>query len=122
MNKIIIEPFGELAISRPNLAAALDLIATWGDNPNRAKIGRLCAAALGLCLPGANLPGYSMIDCDPIAYGGQCLDRLLRAGLTASQVYEHGVLLINYCAELLPSEKEVKEAENFTIHPKAAAV
>jgi len=114
MDKIILHPFGELSVVKPNLAAALDIVATWGDNPSRAQIGRLCAAAMGICCPSVHLPGYSMIDCHPIAYGGRCLERLLNKGVAASDIYSFGAEIINFMAEQLPLEKEVQAAEDFT--------
>ena len=114
IDTITLPPVGDIQVVKPSLAASLDMVSTWGEKPTRAQIGRLCAAAIGICCPHVKLPAYSMIDCHPIAYGGHCLEKLLRLGVTASDIYAVGVQLIDVMAESLPSEAEVKEAENFT--------
>ena len=40
-------------------------------NPNRAQLGRLFAAIIGLTIQGARCPKYSLADADPIQYGGK---------------------------------------------------
>ena len=99
--------------SRPNLACALDVVSLWGDGPNRAHMGRLCACALGLCVPALKLPKYNMIHADPIAYGGKALDHLLSRGVPAGEIYTHGMNVIVLMADLLPRAEEVEKAEEF---------
>ena len=84
----------QLSCSQPSLAAALDVVSIWGINPSRAHVGRLCAAAIGLCCQEARLPRYSMIDAAPIPYGGRVLEKLLDRGIHAEEIYTQGLELI----------------------------
>lgn len=109
-----------IPVTEPNLAIALDIISLWGDGPTRAHMGRLCACAMGVCVPSLQLPAYSMIHADPIAYGGKALERLLSRGISAGNVYSEGMKIIVWMAGLLPHEKEVEAAKDFLSEKGAA--
>ena len=68
----------------PNpLLFVLTFISIWGSEPNRAQLGRLCAAAIAVGVDHSKcLPAYPVASGDPIVFGFKCLDRLLDAGMT----------------------------------------
>ena len=99
--------------TKPSLAAALDVVSLWGINPSRAHVGRLCAAAIGLCCPNLQLPRYSMIDAAPIPYGGRVLEKLLAKGIHAEEIYTQGIEVIVWLAGQLPQAQEVAKAKDF---------
>ena len=112
--KTIILNGQEYQVHKPNLASALDFVAMWSTNPSRAHIGRLCAASIGLVCPALHMPGYSMVDAMPIAYGGKCLQRLLEKGITASEVYTVGADILVWLAGLLPQQPEIETTKKNT--------
>lgn len=114
MEKITLSPIGDTPVTKPNLAGALDMVSIWSlQTANRAKHGRICAAVIGLCCQNLGLPRYSMLDCEPIGYGGKCLEALLGKGIWAGSIYEAGGALLVWLCSLLPQQKEVEKAENF---------
>jgi hypothetical protein len=42
------------------------------------------------------------------------MDRLLDSGVTASEIFDHGVQCLVAMAEKLPTESEVEDTANFT--------
>lgn len=102
-------------ITPKSLATCLDFVSVWGANPNRAQLGRLCAAAVGVCVDhSAILPKYKVSSADPLAYGHTIMDRLLEAGVTPGEIYDHGSQLLLAMAQQLPTEDEVEDLANFT--------
>jgi hypothetical protein len=102
-----------------SIATCLDFVSIWGSNPNRAQLGRLCAASIALCVDHARiLPAYPISSGDPIAYGHKVLDRLLENGVSPSAVYEMGSSLLVEMMKIIPSEDEVEERANFTQAPE----
>jgi hypothetical protein len=98
-----------------SLATCLDFISVWGSNPNRAQLGRLCAASIGVSLDHKKiLPKYKIQSADPLSYGHKIMDRLLDSGVTASEIFDHGVQCLVAMAEKLPTESEVEDTANFT--------
>ena len=63
-----------------SIATCLDFVSIWGtEGPNRAHLGRLCAAAIAVSVDHKRvLPAYPVTSGDPIAYGYKILDRLLK--------------------------------------------
>ena len=116
MNDINIPPLGDLTCTQPALVLCYDLLSEWGDSPSRPKIGRLCAAAIGLCTQHhqTQLPVYKVSSLDLVGYGNRCLDRLLQKGVTAGAVVTQGMLLVQQMAEALPQDHEVTDTVNFT--------
>lgn len=99
----------------PSIATCLDFVAIWGSDPNRAQLGRLCAAAIAVSVDHKRvLPAYNLKSGDPIAYGHKVLDRLLDAGVTPGKVYEMGSEALLEMMKVIPSEKEVEDRANFT--------
>jgi len=98
-----------------SIATCLDFVAIWGSDPNRAQLGRLCAAAIAVSVDHKRvLPAYNLNSGDPIAYGHKILDRLLEAGVTPAQVYKMGSLVLAEMIKIIPKEAEVEERANFT--------
>lgn len=98
-----------------SIATCLDFVAIWGSDPNRAQLGRLCAAAIAVSVDHKRvLPAYNLSSGDPIAYGHKVLDRLLDAGVTPGKVYEMGSEALLEMMKVIPSEKEVEDRANFT--------
>lgn len=108
MEKIHLSPFGDIALQQPKLSIVYDLIATWTSNPPQAHIGRLAAAAIGVCSDGA-LPEYDIDQARPIAYGGLILDRLLDAGCSPHDIVTEGMKVLTLLAPMLLKEDEVKK-------------
>lgn len=111
--------FGTIPATRPRSFAAInDLCAEWTDNSSRAKMARLCAAAIGLCWDRDEKPNgpprYNVAVAEPIAYGGVVLDWLAAKNVPLSKVYKVGSELILQVAETLPLETEVTETEDFS--------
>ena len=104
-----------------SLATCLDFVSIWGSDPNRAQLGRLCAAAIAVCVDHAKcLPAYPISDGDPIAFGHKVLDRLLSAGVLVSDVYEIGSDLLVEMVNQIPTEQAVEDKANFTQAPAGA--
>lgn len=103
-----------------SMATSLDFVSIWGAEPNRAQLGRLCAAVIAVCVDHARvLPSYPVATGDPIAFGHKCLDRLLEAGVGAGDIYEIGSQLLVEMIKEIPSEREVEDLANFTSQPGA---
>lgn len=97
-----------------SIATCLDFVSIWGSDPNRAQLGRLCAAAIAVSVDHARiLPAYPVASGDPIAYGYKILERLLENGVTPARVYEMGSSLLVEMIKVIPSEKEVEDKANF---------
>jgi len=100
-----------------SIATCLDFVSIWFSEPNRAQLGRLCAAAIALSVDHARiLPAYPIASGDPIAYGHKILDRLLSNGVPPSAVYEMGSAVLIEMMQVIPTEESVEERANFT-HP-----
>jgi len=82
-------------------------------NPNRAIMGRLFAAMIGLTIKGANNPKYSLADADPIQYGGKMQEWLQSNGLGPLESLTIGSKLFSFLSEHIPTNNEVEEAANF---------
>ncbi|MBM84400.1 MAG: hypothetical protein CMM47_00055 [Rhodospirillaceae bacterium] len=102
-----------------SMATCLDFVAIWGSDPNRAQLGRLCAAAIAVCTDHAKcLPAYPIMSGDPIAFGHKILDRLLDAGVAPAYIYEQGSNLLIEMMKEIPTEKRVEEKANFILPPE----
>ena len=99
----------------PNsLATCLDFVSVWGSTLNRAQLGRLCAAAIGVCVDHAKvLPAYKINTADPLSYGHKIMERLLESGVSPGEIYEVGAGLLLEMAHKLPTEDEVETESNF---------
>lgn len=101
-----------------SIATCLDFISIWGSDPNRAQLGRLCAAAIAVSTDHAKcLPAYPVLSGDPIGFGHKILDRLLDAGVTPGYIYEQGSNILIEMMQEIPKEKAVEEQANFTQPP-----
>tara|TARA_Y100000401_G_C8293611_1_gene210112 strand:+ start:385 stop:771 length:387 start_codon:yes stop_codon:yes gene_type:complete len=119
MKPIELGKLGSVQVSQPgSFAVVSDLCAEWNENASRAKLARLCAAAIGVCWSTSNEgkkpPRYDFTAADPIGYGGAVLDWLFAFGVPMSSVYEAGGALISELFKMIPTEQEVEQAENFT--------
>ena len=114
--EIDLKKLGQHTTQTPNsLALCLDFISIWGSDPNRAQLGRLCAAAIGVCVDHAKcLPAYKTATGDPINYGFKIMDRLLQNNVSPGYVYEIGSKLLTEMMEKIPTDREVEETANFT--------
>ena len=98
-----------------SMATCWDFVAIWGGNPNQARLARLCAGAIGVCVDHAKcLPAYRVVDGDPIAYGHTIMDRLLAAGMTPGDVYGVGVECLIEMTKQIPTNDAVEDTANFT--------
>ena len=98
-----------------SIATCLDFVSIYGSQPNRAQLGRLCAAAIAAAVDHKRvLPAYPVTSGDPIAFGYKVLDRLMDAGVTPSKIYEMGSEVLLEMMRVIPSEQEVEDRANFT--------
>lgn len=110
---IKIQTFGELECKLPPLSTCFDLVSLWSDDQNRSHLGRLCAMALCVCGVDDRLPKKRHLT-DLHQYGSTCLDTLLGADVPVHQIMDAGMQCLTMMANALPSQREVKETENFT--------
>ena len=99
---------------KPRSSVIFDLISTWTTDPSRAHIGRLAAAAIGVCCIDPKFPRYDTGAAAPIAYGGLMIDHLLKRGGDTNQILVVGIDLLGKISEHLITQKEVDDAVNFT--------
>ena len=109
MKHITIKPVGKISVKNPKLSTVYDIVSTWTTSPSQAHIGRLCAAAIGVCCEDARLPVYDNDQARPIAYGGLCMDTLLQAGCKPNEIIEKGMEVLTMLAPMLLKEDEVKK-------------
>jgi len=102
-----------------SIATCLDFVSIWGSNPNRAQLGRLCAAAIAVCTDHAKcLPAYPITSGDPISFGHKILDRLIDAGVKPAYIYEQGSDILLEMMKQIPTDEKVEEKANFTQRAK----
>tara|TARA_B100000963_G_C22507280_1_gene616615 strand:- start:680 stop:1018 length:339 start_codon:yes stop_codon:yes gene_type:complete len=82
-------------------------------NPNRAQLGRLFAAIIGLTIQGARCPKYSLADADPIQYGGKMQEWLQAKNISPVEVLTVGSKVFSFLSEHLATKEEVEQAGNF---------
>ena len=114
---ITIQGLGELPVNSPRPSIAYDLIATWSGEPSRAHVGRLAAAAIGICCEDRRFPRYDTGQARPISYGGLLMDHLVGRGITPPDILDAGMLLMADMAPLLLQEREVKKKLDITTPP-----
>lgn len=105
----------EWAFGMPkSMCAVWDVFYMISTNPNRAQLGRLFAAIIGIMLQGQGNPRYSLHDCDVLAYGGRMQDWLSSKGVSPISVLNLGTELFNDLSKHIATEQQVKNAENFS--------
>ena len=119
MDSIELGKLGTVQCVQPaSFSVVSDLCAEWNETATRAKLARLCAAAIGVCWDRnkntKRPPFYDTTAADPIGYGGVVLDWLYKEGAAMSTVYEAGGSLMSHLFGTIPTEKEVLKAEDFT--------
>ena len=88
----------------------IDLLTTWGDDPTRQQLARLCAATVALCLDlGKPPPKYNNATGEIMAYGAAAMDWLIDQGVAPTTIYKHGPALVEKIAESIPTEAEVDD-------------
>ena len=98
-----------------SLATCVDFVSIWGSDPNRAQLGRLCAAAIAVGVDHSKvLPAYKISTGDPILFGHKIMDRLLEAGVTLSSIYELGSQVLVLMMQAIPKEQDVEDTANFS--------
>lgn len=113
--KVDLKKLGEHEVVLPkSIAVSLDFVSIWGSEPNRAQLGRLCAAAIAVGVNHAKcLPAYPVATGDPITFGFKCLERMLDAGMTPGSIYEQGSAVLVEMMKTIPTEEEVEATANF---------
>ena len=106
------------AVQPRSFAAINDLCAEWSEASSRARLARLCAAAIGMCWDRDDKPKaparYNVAVADPIAYGGVVLDWVYAQKVPVSLVYAAGSALVLELVDVIPSETEVAKTEDFS--------
>ena len=99
-----------------SMCVVWDVFYMISTNPNRAQLGRLFAALWGCMLTNhKDMPKYSISDCDLMAYGGRMQEWLATKKVNPIDVLNVGTELFQKMSEHIATEKEVEEAENFSI-------
>ena len=103
-----------------SMSTMCDVFYMISTNPNRAQLGRLFAALVGICIQNhPSCPKYSLSDCDLMAYGGKVQEWLSSQGVNPIQVLQVGTELFQMMTEHISTDEEVEAAENFTSPPPA---
>jgi len=98
-----------------SLATCVDFVSIWGSEPNRAQLGRLCAAAIAVGVDHSKvLPAYKISSGDPIMYGHKIMDRLLDAGVLVPEIYDLGSQVLIQMMQAIPTEEAVDNTANFS--------
>ena len=97
-----------------SMCAIWDVFYMISTQPNRAQLGRLFAAIIGIMLQKETQPRYSLSDCDLMSYGGKMQEWLSSQDIGPVSVLNIGTDLFNELSKHIATEKQVKEAENFT--------
>ena len=119
MEAVTLGKLGSVAVVPPSSFAIIsDLCSEYNDKASRAKLARLCAAAIGVCWDRSKNdkrpPVYDFTAADPIGYGGAVIDWLHGFDVSISTIFNVGGSLIVQLFERIPLESEVTEAEDFT--------
>ena len=119
MDSIELGKLGSVAVLKPRSFAAInDLCSEWTDTASRAKLARLCGAAVGICWDfdkhPKGPPAYAIEAADPVAYGGAVIDWLYARDISPALVYPAGRELIEWLFGEIPTEAEVADAEVFS--------
>lgn len=109
MDKIFLLPIGDIPIKKPRPSLAYDLISSWSNDPTRPQMGRISAAAIGICGQINHWPKYDTDQARPIAYGGKMMDILIGAGCKPALILEAGVDILQWIAPMLINDDELKK-------------
>lgn len=109
----------ESKILLPSYADRADLMDAWRAAvaaDDYAALRRVCAAALGLCVPRvARRADVGTWDgARLLSYGGRVLSSLHATGSPDAEIIEHATTLLRLVADSLVSEAEVKAKADFT--------
>ena len=98
-----------------SMSTMWDVFYMISTNPNRAQLGRLFAALVGVTILNyPSCPKYSLSDCDLMAYGGRVQEWLSSHKVNPIEVLQVGTALFQMISEHISSVKDVEAAENFT--------
>lgn len=98
--------------------AIWDVFYMISTNPNRAQLGRLFAALVGICLKNETThPKYSLSDCDLMSYGGNMQGWLHKNNVSPVDVLTVGSSLFEMLSNHIATNKAVEAAENFSNPP-----
>lgn len=90
-----------------------DLVSEYtGNQSNRAKLARLCAAVICVCWSEENergAPVYDVASGDVIAFGGEALEWMIRKKVDLGEMYTAARPMFIELWEQLPKEKEVSQ-------------
>jgi len=110
METITLSPIGEIKLIRPKMSIVYDIISTWTASPSQAHIGRLAAAAIGVCAdPAVSLPAYDTDQARPVAFGGLVMDELLGRKVSPADIVETGIQILTILAPQLLGEEEIQK-------------
>jgi len=103
-----------------SMSTVWDVFYMISTNPNRAQLGRLFAALVGVTIKNnPSCPKYSISDCDLMAYGGKVQEWLSSQKVNPIEVLQVGTELFQMMTEHISTDDEVEAAENFTSPPPA---
>ncbi len=103
-----------------SMSTMWDVFYMISTNPNRAQLGRLFAALVGICIQNnPSCPQPRISACDLMASGGQLQEWLSSQKVTHIPVLQVGTELFQMMTEHISTDEEVEAAENFTSPPPA---
>ncbi len=105
---INLPPFGKIQLENPKMSIVYDIVSTWSTDQSTAHVGRLSAAAIGVCAV-SGLPKYDTDQARPIAYGGKIMDVLLAKNVPPALIIEKGMELLTTLAPMILKEEDVKK-------------
>lgn len=101
-----------------SMSTIWDVFYMISTNPNRAQLGRLFAALVGVTIRNfPSCPKYSISDCDLMGYGGKVQEWLSSHKVTPIEVLQVGTELFQMMTEHISTDDDVEAAENFTSPP-----
>jgi hypothetical protein len=118
MNTFNLGTLGEHSPKVPSsLAIIFELVTSWSEQPDRTKLGFICAAAIAHSVDHPKKPRHktamSILD-----YGRDCIEWLLGAGVPIPDIYSYGSLVLALSMEKLPTQKGVDEKADFLSQPE----
>ena len=118
MNKFNLGSLGEHSPKVPSsLAIIFELVTSWSEQPDRTKLGVICAAAIAHSVDhpkkSRHKTAMSILD-----YGRDSIAWLLGAGVPIPDIYSYGSLVLALSMEKLPTQKGVDEKADFLSQPE----
>lgn len=98
-----------------SMSTVWDVFYMISTNPNRAQLGRLFAALIGVMVTNKqNIPKYNISDCDLLNYGAVVQEWLAEKKISPITVLNIGTELFEFLSSKIATQEDVQSAENFS--------